>query len=49
MKEIHEEAGTALSKAHNDTTPYTDQHRCSAPEYKVDNKVWLSTKDIKIS
>ena len=49
MKEIHEEASTVLSKAHDDMTCYADQHRGSAPEYKVSNKVWLSTKDIKIN
>ena len=49
MKEIHEEAGTALSKARNDITRYADQHRGTAPEYKVGDKVWLSTKDIKIN
>ena len=49
MKEIHEEAGAMLSKVHNDMTYYADQHRGSAPEYKVSDKVWLSTKDIKIN
>ena len=49
MKEIHEEASAVLSKAHNDMTCYADQHRGSAPEYKVGDKVWLSTKDIKIN
>ena len=49
MKEIHEEAGAALSKARDDMTRYADQHRGSAPEYKVGDKVWLSTKDIKIN
>ena len=49
MKEIYEEAGAALSKAHNNMTHYADQYRGSAPEYKVGNKVWLSTKDIKIN
>ena len=48
MKEIHEEAGAVLSKASNDMIDYTDQHRGSAPKYKVDNKVWLSIKGIKI-
>ena len=47
MKEIHEEAGTSLSKACDDMTCYADQHRGSAPEYKVGNKVWLSMKDIR--
>ena len=30
-------------------TRYADQHRGSAPEYKVGDKVWLSTKDLKIN
>ena len=49
MKEIHKEAGTMLSKACHDMTCYADQHRGSAPEYKIGNKVWLSMKDIKIN
>ena len=49
MKEVHKEASTALSKACDDMTHYADQHRGSAPEYKVGGKVWLSTKDIKIN
>ena len=49
MKEIHEEAGATLSKARDDMTCYADQHRGSAPEYNVGDKVWLSTKDIKIN
>ena len=49
MKEIHEEAGAALSKARDNMTRYADQHRGSAPEYKTGDKVWLSTKDIKIN
>ena len=49
MKQIHEEASAALSKVHDDMTCYTDQHRGSTPEYKIGNKVWLSTKDIKIN
>ena len=49
IKEIHEEAGTALSKVRDDMTRYADQHRGPAPEYKVGNKVWLSTKDLKIN
>ena len=49
MKEIHEKAGAALSRACNNMMCYTDQHRDTAPEYKVGDKVWLSTKDIKIN
>ena len=49
MKEIHKKAGAALSKAHDDMTHYTDQHRGSAPKYKVGDKVWLSMKNIKIN
>ena len=49
MKEIPEEASTALSKAWDDMTYYADQHRGSAPEDKVGNNVWLSMKNIKIN
>ena len=49
MKEIHKEAGAAFSKVHDDMTHYADQHRGTAPEYKVGNKIWLSTKEIKIN
>ena len=39
MKEIHEKAGAALSKVHNNMTQYADQHRGSASEYKVGDKI----------
>jgi len=48
MKLIHKEAQAALSKARNDMTCYADFHRGQAPEYKVGNKVWLSTKNLNI-
>ena len=49
MKGIHEEAGAALFKAHDDMTYYADQHRGSASEYKIGDKVWLNTKGIGIN
>jgi len=48
MKLIHEEAQVALSKARDDMTCYADFHRGQAPEYKVGNKVWLSTKNLNV-
>jgi len=48
MKLIHEEAQVALSKAHDDMTRYADFHRGQAPEYKVGDKVWLSTKNLNV-
>jgi len=48
MKLIHKETQAELSKAHNDMTRYADFHRGQAPEYKVGNKVWLSTKNLNI-
>ena len=43
MKTIHEEAQAALSKACDDMQHYADFNRGIAPEYKVGNKVWLSS------
>jgi len=48
MKLIHKEAQAALSKAIDDMTCYADFYRGQAPEYKVGNKVWLSTKNLNI-
>jgi len=48
MKLIHKEAQVALSKACDDITHYADFHRGQAPEYKVGDKVWLSTKNLNI-
>jgi len=48
MKLIHEEAQAALSKARDDMTRYAYFHRGQAPEYKVGNKVWLSTKNLNV-
>ena len=49
MKEVHEEAQAALKKAQDDMKVYAD-HRCSeAPEYKVGDKVMLSTQNLNIA
>jgi len=48
MKLIHEEAQVALSKACDDMTRYADFHRGQAPEYKVGDKIWLSTKNLNV-
>jgi len=48
MKLIHKEAQAALSKARDDMTRYADFHRGQVPEYKVGDKVWLSTKNLNV-
>jgi len=48
MKTVHEEAQAALSKSRNDMTCYADFHRGEALEYKIGNKVWLSTKNLNV-
>jgi len=48
MKTVYEEAQVALSKLCDDMMCYADFHRGEAPEYKVGNKVWLSTKNLNI-
>jgi len=47
MKEVQEEAKTALAKAQEDMKKYTDRHRSEAVEYKVGDLVLLSIKDLK--
>jgi len=46
MKTVHEEAQVALSKLCDDMTRYADFYRGEVPEYKIGNKVWLSTKNL---
>jgi len=48
MKTVHEEAQVALSKLCDDMTRYADFHRGEAPEYKIGDKVWLSTKNLNV-
>jgi len=47
MKEIQEEAKAALGKAQADMKKYADRKRSDVEEYKVDDLVMLSTKDLK--
>ena len=48
MKTIHEEAQAALSKPCDDMQCYADFNWGIAPEYKVGNKVWLSSKNLNV-
>ena len=47
MKEIQEEAKAALGKAQEEMKKYTDRKRAEVDEYKVEDLVMLSTKDLK--
>ena len=47
MKEIQEEAKVALEKAQEEMKKYTDRKRAEVNEYKVEDLVILSTKDLK--
>jgi len=47
IKEIQEEAKTALAKAQDDMKKYVNRHRPEVVEYKVGDLVLLSTKDLK--
>ena len=49
MKEVHNEAQATLKKAQNNMKVYTDRRRSEAPEYKVGNKVMLSTQNLNIA
>jgi len=47
MKEIQEEAKVVLGKAQVDMKKYADRKRLDIEEYKVEDLVMLSTKDLK--
>jgi len=47
IKEVQEETKTALAKVQEDIKKYVDRHRLETVEYKVENLVSLSTKDLK--
>jgi len=47
MKEIQEEAKAALGKAQEEMKKYMDRKREDVDEYKVEDLVMLSTKDLK--
>jgi len=47
MKEIQKETKAALSKAQEETKKYADRKRAEVDDYKVEDLVMLSTKDLK--
>jgi len=47
MKEIQEETKAALEKVQEDIKKYADRRRSEVDEYKVEDLVMLSTKDLK--
>jgi len=47
MKEIQEKAKVALGKAQEEIKKYTNRKRAEVDEYRVEDLVMLSTKDLK--
>ena len=47
IKRIQEETKAVLKKAQEEMKKYADKNRTEADEYKVENLVILSTKDLK--
>ena len=47
MKEIQEEAKVALGKVQEEIKKYIDRKRAEVDEYKVEDLVMLTTKDLK--
>ena len=46
MKKIHEEAKAALKKSQEKLKKYTDKNRKEVVEYKLEDRVLLSMKDL---
>jgi len=49
LRKIQREAKAALCKAYDDMKHFADQTCAHAPEYKVGDQVWLSTKNLNIN
>jgi len=47
MEEVQSEAKAALTKVQEDMRQYADRRRGEVVEYKVEDLVLLSTKDLK--
>jgi len=47
MKEVHKKAKTVLRKSQEEMRKYIDRKRSETEEYKVNDWVLLSTKDLK--
>ena len=47
IKEVHEEAEAALKKNQKEMRKYTNRKKSKVEEYKVEDQVLLSTKDLK--
>jgi len=47
MKEIHKKTEAALRKSQEEIRKYADRKRSKPKEYRVDDWVLLSTKDLK--
>ena len=47
IKEVHEEAEATLKKNQKEMRKYTNRKRSKVEEYKVEDQVLLSTKDLK--
>jgi len=47
MKEVHEKTETVLRKSQEEIRKYADRKRSKPEEYRVGNRVLLSTKDLK--
>jgi len=48
MLHIHEETKAAISNAQESMKRFAERNRSEAPEYKVGDKVWLETKNLRI-
>jgi len=47
MKKVHEETEVVLKKSQEEIRKYADKRRSKPEEYRVENWVLLSTKDLK--
>ena len=49
MKETLEQTKENIEKAKTCMKRQADRHRSQAPDYKISDKVWLSTENLKLT
>ena len=48
MKKVHKEAKSSITQAQETMKQYADRNRAEVPQYKIEDKVMISTQDLAL-